>query len=220
MALNSLKASGNYTIVFKTYNSARSAQVDKTSNPNLQFSTTAKYLSKCYFTMLDGTFDTLDIIQNTTSNVSFSEVMANLRTNRDAFNQSRYFKKTGVSLTECQVEINGIPQYPFPQPLHLIKNNNFEAFGLEDDRLVGDFPGLQSLESWSKFGFLMATSFEFPNAWKNGIVSGYPNPTGNLLTIKYQTTFASTATDKVYLLAYAERIVRANFNGSAVSIDY
>jgi hypothetical protein len=219
MALNSLKASGNYSIVFKTYNSARSAQVDKSTNPNLQFSTTAKYLSKCYFTMLNGTFDTLDIIQNTTSNVSFSEVMANLRTNRDAFNQSRFFAKNAVSLTEAQVEINGIPVYPFPQPLHLIKNNNFEAFGIEDDRLVGDFPGLQSLESWTKYGFLMATSFEFPKAWKNGIVSGYPNPTGNLLTINFRTTFTS-ATDKVYLLAYAERIVRANFNGSAVSIDY
>ena len=65
----------------------------------------------------------------------------------------------------------------------------------------------------------MATSYEFPNAWKNGIVSGYPNPTGNLLTIKYSTTFSATA-EKVYLLAFAERVVRANFNGGAVSIDY
>jgi hypothetical protein len=46
MALNSLKASGNYSITFKTYSYARSGRVGRTSNPNLQFSTTAKWLSK------------------------------------------------------------------------------------------------------------------------------------------------------------------------------
>ena len=66
----------------------------------------------------------------------------------------------------------------------------------------------------------MATSFEFANAWKNGIISGYPNPTANLLNIKYTVNFTSTATDKVYLLAFAEKIVRANFSGSNVSIEY
>jgi hypothetical protein len=66
----------------------------------------------------------------------------------------------------------------------------------------------------------MATSFEFPNAWKNSIISGYPNPSANLLNIKYTVNFTSTATDKVYLLAFAEKIVRANFNGSSVSIEY
>ena len=91
---------------------------------------------------------------------------------------------------------------------------------MEGDKTVGDFVGLQSLESWSKFSFVMATSFEFPKAWSNGIVSGYPNPTGNLLTINYRTTFSNTATEQIYLLAFAERVVRANFNGSAVSIDY
>jgi hypothetical protein len=92
MALNSLKASCNYLIVFKTNNSALSSQVDKTSNPNLQFLTTAKYLSKCYFTMFD-------IIQNTTSNVSFSQVIADLKINVNDFNQSKYFKKSAVSLS-------------------------------------------------------------------------------------------------------------------------
>ena len=220
MALNSLKSTGNYSVVFKTYSSARSASTTKSSNPALQFSTTARYLSKLYFTMLDGTYDTQTTIQNTNTSNSFSQHLADLKTNVEAFNQSKYFKKTAVSLTEAQLEINGIPAYPFPQPLHLIKNNNFEAFGLEGDNAVGDFPGLQSLESWSKYGFLMATSFEFPNAWKNGIISGYPNPTANLLNIKYSTTFNSSATDSVYLLAYAEKVVRANFNGSSVSIEY
>ena len=220
LALNSLKSTGNYSIVFKTYSSARSGSVAKTSNPVLQFSTTARYLSKLYFTMIDGTYDTQTTIQNTTNTASFSQHLADLKTNVDAFNQSKYFKKTAVSLTEAQVEINGIPLYPFPQPLHLIKNNNFEAFGLEGDNTVGDFPGLQSLESWSKYGFLMATSFEFPNAWKNGIISGYPNPTANLLNIKYSTTYSSSATDNVYLLAYAKKVIRANFNGSSVSIEY
>jgi hypothetical protein len=220
IALNSLKSSGNYSIVFKTYSSARGASSTKTSNPNLQFSTTAKYLSKLFFTMIDGIYDTQTTILNTNTANSFSQHLSDLKTNVEAFNQSRYFKKTAVSLTEAQVEINGIPCYPFPQPLHLIKNNNFEAFGLEGDNSVGDFAGLQSLESWSKYGFLMATSFEFPNAWKNGIISGYPNPTANLLNIKYSTTFSSSATDNIYLLAYSEKIVRCNFNGSSVSIDY
>jgi hypothetical protein len=66
----------------------------------------------------------------------------------------------------------------------------------------------------------MATSFEHYGAWKEGIISGYPNLSGNLLNIKYSCTFKSTATDKGYLLAYAERVVRANFNGSSVSIEY
>jgi len=108
------------------------------------------------------------------------------------------------------------------QPLHLINNNNFEALDLEGTAGFGsgDYVGLQSLESWSKYSFLMATSFEFPNAWKNGIISGYPNPTANLLNIKYSVNFTSSAADSVYLLAFAERVVRANFNGSAVSIEY
>ena len=219
LALKSLKDSGNYSITFKTYSSARGASVAKTTNPNLQFSTTSKYLSKLYFTMLDGTYDTLSLIQNTTNTNSFSQHMADFKTNVDAFNQSRFFKKSAVSLTEIQVEVNGIPVYPFPQPLHLIKNNNLEALGFEGNNLVGDFVGLQSLESWTKYDFLMATSFEYPKAWESGIISGYPNPNGNLLNIKYSCTFSSSATDNVYLLAFAERVVKANFNGSTVTID-
>ena len=103
------------------------------------------------------------LFKKTVSTSSFSQNMADLKTNVSAFNQSVFFKKNVVSLTEAQVEINGIPCYPFSQPLHLIKNNIFEAFSLEGDNSIGEFPGLQSLESWTKFSFLMATSFEFPN---------------------------------------------------------
>lgn len=219
IALNSLKASGNYVITFKTYSASRSGAVDKTTNPNLQFSTTAKNLSKLYFTFIDGTFDTISQIMNTTKTSSFSEHLANLRTNFDAFNQSKYFQKNGVSLTEIQCEINGIPVYPFPQPLHLIHNNNYEAFDEESDIHASNYVGMQSLEQWQKYCFLMATSFEHKDAYKSGIISGYPNPTRNLLNIKYSTTFKSTATDKVYLLAFAERVVQCIFSGSAVSID-
>lgn len=219
IALNSLKASGNYTITFKSYSVARGPQVDKSTNPNLQFSTTAKYLSKLYFSMLDGVFDTQGTIQNTSNANSFSQHIADLKTNVDAFNQSKFFKKTAVSLTEAQVEINGIPVYPFPQPLHLIKNNNLEALDLEGNNQAADFVGLQSLESWSKYDFLMATSFEMKDAYKNGIISGYPNPNANLLNIKYQTTFNSSATDKVYLICWAERVVKCIFAGSSVMIE-
>jgi hypothetical protein len=65
----------------------------------------------------------------------------------------------------------------------------------------------------------MATSFEHKDAWKNNIISGYPNTSRNLLNIKYSCTFASTATDKVYLLAFAERVVECRFMGSSVTID-
>jgi len=220
LALNSLKETGNYTITYKTYSTARGPQVDKTTNPNLQFSSTAKNLSKLYFTLIDGTYDTQNTIRNTSTLKSFSELMADFKTNVDAFNQSKFFQKNAVSLTEAQLEINGIPVYPFPQPLHLIKNNNIEALDYEGNDLVGDYPGLQSLESWCKYGFLMATSFEHRDAWNNKIISGYPNPNRNLLDIKYSCTFASTATDKVYLLAFAERVVQFNFIGSSVSIDF
>ena len=219
LTLNSLKASGNYAITFKSYNASRSGAVDKTTNPNLQFSTTAKNLSKLYFTLIDGTYDTISQIQNTSKTTSFSEHLANLRTNVDAFNQSKYFQKNGVSLTEVQCEINGIPCYPFPQPPHLIHNNNYEAFDEESDKHASNFVGLQSLEGWSKYSFLMATSFEHKDAYKNGIITGYPNPSRNLLNIKYSTTFNGNATDKVYLLAFSERVVQCIFNGSSVMID-
>jgi hypothetical protein len=219
IALNSLKSSGNYVITFKTYSFARGPQVDKTNNPNIQFSSTSKYLTKLYFTMLDGTFDTQTTIQNTDTTKSYSQHLADLKTNVDVFNQSKFFKKTAVSLTEAQVEINGLPIYPFPQQLHLIKNNNIEALDMENNNLAADYVGLQSLESWSKYAFLMATSFEMKDAYKNGIISGFPNPNANLLNIKYQTTFASTATDKVYLCAWAEKVVKCIFVGSSVQID-
>ncbi len=219
LTLNSLKASGNYAITFKSYNASRSGAVDKTTNPNLQFSTTAKNLSKLYFTFIDGTYDTISQIQNTSKTTSFSEHLANLRTNVDCYNQSKFFQKNAVSLTEIQCEINGIPCYPFPQPLHLIHNNNYEAFDEESDKHASNFVGLQSLEGWSKYCFLMATSFEHKDAYKNGIISGYPNPSRNLLNIKYSTTFNGNATDKVYLLAFSERVVQCIFNGSSVMID-
>lgn len=220
-ALIALKNSGNYTIAFKTFSSARGASSTKTNNPTLQFSTTAKYLSKLYFTMLDGTYDTPTTILNTTNTNSFSQHLADLKTNVTAFNQSKFFQKNAVSLTDVMLEINGLPVYPFNQPLHLIKNNNFDALDLEGDNYCGDFVGLQSLESWTKYGFLMATSFEWPRAWKNGIISGYPNPTSNLLNIKYSTNFnSSAASDNVFLLGFAEKIVKCNFEGGAVTIDY
>jgi hypothetical protein len=219
IALNTLKSSGNYIITFKSYNSARSGAVDKTTNPQLQFSTTAKNLTKLFFTFIDGTYDTISQIQNTSKTTSFSEHLANLRTNVDAYNQCKYFQKNAVSLSEVTVEINGIPCYPFPQPLHLIHNNNYEAFDEESDKHASNFVGLQSLEGWSKYCFLMATSFEHKDAYKNGIISGYPNNARNLLNIKYSTTFSGSAVDKVYLMAFSERVVQCIFSGSSVVID-
>jgi hypothetical protein len=224
LAINSLKASGNYSITFKTYSMARSALTARSSNPVLQFSTTAKWLSKLFFTFIDKDFDTINYLQNqgTSSTVvtkSMSELVADLKTNVTAFNQSIFFKKNAVDLKEVQIEINGIPCYPFPQPPHLVKNNNFDALDLESNNLIGDYVGLQSLEQWNKFAFLNAISFEHRDAWKNGIISGYPNPTQNLLNIKYTTTFNAVNTDNLYVLAYAERVVKANFFGSAVQIE-
>jgi len=217
-ALNSLKQSGNYVITFKTYSAARSGSVDKSTNAMLQYSTTAKNLSKLYFTFIDGTYDTISQIQNTSKTKSFSELMADFKTNVDAFNQSKYFQKNAVSLTEIQCEINGIPCYPFPQTPALIHNNNYDALDLEDNNEASNYVGLQSLESWCKYGFLMATSFEHKNAYKDGIISGYPNPSRNLLNIKYSTTFSSAA-DKVYLISWAERVVQAIFVNNSVQID-
>jgi len=224
LAINSLKASGNYSITFKTYSMARSALTARNTNPVLQFSTTAKWLSKLYFTFIDKDFDTITYLQNqgTSSTVvtkSFSELLADLKTNVTAFNQSRYFTKGAVDLKEAQIEINGIPTYPFPQPPHLIKNNNLDALDLEGNNLAAEYPGFASLEHWIKFGFLQAISFEHRDAWKSGIISGYPNPTQNLLNIKYTTTFNAVNTDNLYVLAFAERVVKANFFGSAVQIE-
>jgi hypothetical protein len=146
--------------------------------------------------------------------------MANTLTNIVAFNQSRYFQKNASGLKEAQVEINGTPVYPFPQPTHLIKNNNFDALDLEGDNYCGDYPGLQSLEQWTKYSFLQAVSFEHRNAWKDKIISGYPNSSGNLLTIKWSPTFDSGNANATILLGYAERVVTAKFNGNSVTIDY
>jgi len=217
-ALNSLKESGNYVITFKTYSAARSGSVDKSTNAMLQYSTTAKNLSKLYFTFIDGTFDTISQIMNTSKTKSFSELMADFKTNVDAFNQSKYFQKNAVSLTEIQCEINGIPCYPFPQTPALIHNNNYDALDMEGNKEATNYVGLQSLESWCKYGFLMATSFEHKDAYKNGIISGYPNPSRNLLNIKYSTTFSGAA-DKVYLISWAERVVQAIFTNGNVIID-
>jgi hypothetical protein len=224
-ALKALKASGNYSIVYKTYSSARSAAATKSSNPSLTFSTTAKYLSRLFLTVLDKDYDTVAYLQNqgtnsTTASPSMSAILADVKTNITAFNQSIYFKKNAVALTEASVFINGLPVYPFPQSLALIKNNNMDAFGLEKDNTVGDYPGMQSLEQWSKFCFVQGVSFEHPGAFKNKIVSGYPNPSGNLLTISWNTTFDSTNTNNCILLGYAERVVRANFKDKAVTIEY
>ncbi len=224
-ALNALKDSGNYRIVFKTYSTARSAAISKSSGPILQFSTTAKYLSKLFLTTIDKDYDSVSYLlnQGTSSTVItpvFSTLMANTLTNIVAFNQSKYFQKNASGLKEAQIEINGTPVYPFPQPPHLIKNNNLDGFDLEGDNYCGDFPGLQSLEQWTKYGFVQAVSFEHRNAWKDKIISGYPNPTGNLLTIKWSPTFDSGNTNNTILLGYAERVVIANFNGNSVSIEY
>jgi hypothetical protein len=149
--------------------------------------------------MLDGTFDTQTTIQNTTNTNSYSLHLADLKTKVDVFNQSNYFKKTAVSLTEITLEINGTPVYPSPQSPDLIKNNNFDALDMS------------KYGFHIYYGFLMATS--------SRIASGYSNPTSNLLNIKYSTTCNSSAADKVYLLAFAERVVRCKFSGSSVSIE-
>ncbi len=54
--------------------------------------------------------------------------------------------------------------YPFPQPLHLIKNKNFDAFDMEGNNYVGDYPGLNALQQWTKYGFVQAVSFEHRDA--------------------------------------------------------
>ena len=224
-ALKALKAAGNYSIVFKTYSTARSAAISKASGPILQFSTTAKYLSKLFLTTLDKDYDTITYLLNqgvnsTTITPAFLKLLADPLTNIAAYNQSRYFQKNACGLREAQIEINGAPVYPFPQPPHLIKNNNLDAFDLEGDNYCGDYPGLQSLEQWTKYGFVQAVSFEHRDAWKDRIITGYPNPTGNLLTIKWSPIFDGGNSNNTILLGFAERVVTANFNGNNVTIDY
>lgn len=223
--LKALKASGNYSIVFKTYSTARSAAISKATGPILQFSTTAKYLSKLFLTTMDKDYDTITYLLNQgaasgAETPAFLKLLADPATNIAAFNQSRYFQKNASGLKEAQIEINGAPVYPFPQPPHLIKNNNLDAFDLEGDNYCGDYPGLQSLEQWTKYGFIQAVSFEHRDAWKDRIITGYPNPTGNLLTIKWSPTFDGGNTNNTILLGFAERVVTANFNGYGVTIDY
>jgi hypothetical protein len=173
---------------------------------------------------MQSNFDTPTYLlnQGTSSTVptpSFSQLQSNFLTNVIAFNQSRFFQKNAVALTEAQVEINGLPVYPFPQPPHLIKCNILEALDLEGNIHAADYPGLQSLEQWTRFGFIQAVSFEHRDAWKNGIISGYPNPTSNLLKIRYSPTFSNN-TNELFILAFAERVVNASFIGSAASIEY
>jgi hypothetical protein len=175
---------------------------------------------------MDKDYDTMTYILNqgtssTTITPVFSVLMANTGTNIVAYNQSRYFQKNSTGLREAQVEVNGIPVYPFPQPVHLIKNNNFDAFDLEGNLQAGDYPGLQSLEQWTKYAFVQAVSFEHKDAWKNDrLITGYPNPNGNLLTIKWSPTFDSGNSNNTILLGYAERVVMAKFSGNSVSIEY
>ena len=174
---------------------------------------------------MDKDYDTMTYLLNQGVNGStitpvFTKLMSDTLTNIAAFNQSRYFQKNASGLKEAQIEINGTPVYPFPQPPHLIKNNNFDAFDIEGDNYAGDFPGLQSLEQWTKYGFVQAVSFEHRNAWKDKIISGYPNPTGNLLTIKWSPIFDGGNTNNTILLGYAERVVEAIFSGNSVTINY
>lgn len=224
-ALKALKAAGNYSIVFKTYSTARSAAISKASGPILQFSTTAKYLSKLFLTTMDKDYDTITYllnqgVDNDTITPAFLKLLSDPATNIAAFNQSRYFQKNACGLREAQIEINGAPVYPFPQPPHLIKNNNLDAFDLEGDNYCGNYPGLQSLEQWTKYGFVQAVSFEHRDAWKDRIITGYPNTTGNLLTIKWSPIFDGGNTNNTILLGFAERVVTANFYGNNVTIDY
>ena len=224
-ALKALKAAGNYSIVFKTYSTARSAAISKAAGPILQFSTTAKYLSKLFLTTMDKDYDTITYLLNQgtasgTATPAFLKLLSDPAANIAAFNQSRYFQKNACGLREAQIEINGAPVYPFPQPPHLIKNNNLDAFDLEGDNYCGDYPGLQSLEQWTKYGFVQAVSFEHRDAWKDRIITGYPNTTGNLLTIKWSPIFDGGNTNNTILLGFAERVVTANFYGNNVTIDY
>jgi hypothetical protein len=124
---------------------------------------------------------------------------------------------------EAQVEINGIPEfpvYPLPQTPGLIFNNNLEALDLEGNIHAAVYPGLQWLATWTKYGFLQAISFEHRDTWKSRIISGYPNPTSNLLNINNRTPFNASNSNDVFILAYAERVAKANFSGSSASIEY
>ena len=221
MALSALKNSGNYTIVYKTYNTARGASVTKTSNPSLQFSTTAKYLSSLYLTFIDANYTTINYIQNTSNNVSWAKQIADPATYPNAFNQSVYFKKTAVSLTDSQIEINGSPVYPYPQTLQQIKNNNLTSLGLDYSKSSADHNGLFSLESWSKYSFLQAINFEHPSAFeKEDIISGYPNQNNVQLNLKWNTNWNASAANNVYMLAFMEKYSQVLFNGGSVSISF
>ena len=220
LALSDLKNSGHYTLVFRTFNVARGASVAKTSNPTLQFSTTAKYMSKLYGTFVDGSNNTTSTIQNTSNGKTFATHISDPSTYPNAFNQSIYFKKNAVSLTDSQFEINGVPVYPYPQTLIQIKNNNLTAFGIDYDLDSADYPGLFDINTWSKYGFLQVVPFEHDKSFDSEeLVSGYPNTQNTNLNIKWTTNFASTATGNIYMYCYVEKFVFVHFNGNSVIIE-
>ena len=221
IALDSLKSTGNYTVVYKTYNLARGASVAKNSNPTLQFSVTAKYLTKLYLTFLDSNYTTVNNIQNTSNTVAWAKHLTDPSTYPDAFNQSIYFKKTGVSLTDSQIEINGVPVYPYAQTLPQIKNNNLIALGLDNNIGGAEYNGFFDLTSWSKYAFLQIVNFEHPNSFNDeNIITGYPNPNNIQLNLKWNTNWASTASNTIYMYAYSEKIAQAHFDGNQVRIEF
>ena len=221
IALDSLKSTGNYTVVYKTYNLARGPAVTKQSNPTLQFSVTSKYLSKLYLTFVDSSNLTISTLQNTSNTVAWAKQITDPSTYTDAFNQSIYFKKNGVNLTDSQIEINGIPVYPYAQTLAQIKNNNLIALGLDNNVSCAEYNGFFDLTSWSKYGFLQVVNFEHPNSFNDeNIITGYPNPNNIQLNLKWSTNWLSTASGSIYMFAYSEKVSQVHFNGSQVTIEF
>jgi len=127
-----------------------------------------------------------------------NSVTANNSNLGDGFNQSSYFQRAGVGITNSSWYINSQPFTNQSIPIEIF-NNTLQTFGYNNLDIAsgGLHGGCQSLEHYKKYYFVDALSLENISGDGNWWISGL-NGNGGTILIQYNATFDSANSASVY----------------------
>ena len=96
---------------------------------------------------------------------TYDEVISNLggtATDHEgiAFNQSKYFRRTGAGIKSSQIEVNSIATSPWPLEPHEIFNQNLINFNQQSNMMTQIHKGCASLNHFMRDYFIHTVSFE------------------------------------------------------------
>jgi len=186
-------------IGYQTYTGNKSSEVNKASSLSYTINMNSTSLDQIIATFHDKDYNTLNPLQLSGSTVDaaathYTKILTDFPA--ETFNNSIYFKRNAIGLTQSSFEINNVMMNSYGLPPEEVFNETLISLGNENlDFASGISAGCLSLTHFMKYYFVHVLSLENISQNDSFYKSGLDGRAASM-TINWKTSFVSNLQDK------------------------